>query len=109
MNDHTRAGQPWSDDEDAKLITWGAAVGYDYAASHDLGREEREGADRIAWLRANDPKFIGYIEAELERRDAETEPPDMRRKENRYLRIPIEVRAREAAAEAISGREELTV
>lgn len=98
--DHTRAGQPWTDEEDAQLIGWGMAVGYDFVAGHDFGREPKEGTERIEWLRVNDPAFVAYIETENRRADAETEPADMRRKENRYLRIPIAVRARTAAGRA---------
>ena len=84
--DHTRAGQPWDDDEDNKLIVWGRAIGYDFVAGHDFGREPREGTERIEWLRANKPKMVAHIEAEQDRFNVMTEPLDMRRKENRIRR-----------------------
>lgn len=90
--DHTRAGQPWTDDEDHKLIVWGRAVGYDFVAGHDFGREPREGTARMEWLRANKPSLIAGIETEEHRQEVAMQHrydsglstlPDMRRKENR--------------------------
>ena len=62
-----RAGAEWSPDEDAKLIAWGFACGYEFVADHDLDRDASEGAERIAWLRANKPRMIARIEDEAAR------------------------------------------
>lgn len=83
--DHTRAGQPWTDQEDEQLIAWGLAVGHDFVAGHDFGREPREGTERIAWLREHRASLVKHVEAETMSEPDEEEPPDMRRKENRRL------------------------
>ena len=80
--DRTRANLPWTDQEDAQLIAWGLAVGHDFVAGHDLGREPREGSERIAYLRKNKPALVKTIESETAS-DVTGEPLDMRRKENR--------------------------
>ena len=64
---HGRAGQPWTDEEDRQLIAWGCAVGHEFVAGHDLGREPREGAARIAWLRENRPLLVRRVEREADR------------------------------------------
>ncbi len=81
--DHTRAGHPWTDEEDDQLMRWGAAVGYDFMAGHDFGREPSEGAERMAWLRDHKPALVKHVADELAWENAQTEPLDMRRKENR--------------------------
>ena len=59
-----KAGQPWTDDEDRFLVTYGPILGYGYIASHDLMRKPAEGNERIAYLRANAPERIAAIEAQ---------------------------------------------
>lgn len=81
--DHTRAGQPWTDDEDDQLMRWGMAAGYDFVAGHDLGREPREGSERIEWLRENKAAVVKYVEDQMNWEADQTEPRDMRRKKNR--------------------------
>lgn len=81
--DHTRAGQPWTDGEDNSLMRWGLAAGYDFVAGHDLGREPREGSERMAWLRQHKPALVKHVEDDMAWHAVQTEPPDMRRKENR--------------------------
>lgn len=56
----------WSARQDDFLITYGGCMGdgYAFVASHDLGRTEQEGRDRIAWLRANRPLLVMLIESD---------------------------------------------
>lgn len=61
--DQARAGQPWTDDEDVRLISWGLAVGHYYVAAHDFGRRPSEGTERYAWLREHKPDLVRETEA----------------------------------------------
>ena len=57
----------WTDKEDRFLAFYGPAVGYDFVASHDLGRPAGAGKRRIAWLRKNKPELVAHEEAEMAR------------------------------------------
>ncbi|MGI4942065.1 MAG: hypothetical protein ACRYHQ_16140 [Janthinobacterium lividum] len=65
--DHSRAGEPWTDEEDVRLIAWGMAVGHDFVAGHDFNRVPAEGDARMAWLRLHRPLVVRRIEQETNR------------------------------------------
>ena len=56
------AGKRWTIDEDEFLLKYGAMVGYNFVASHDLGRPNGAGERRYRKLRSNGAleKFIRY-------------------------------------------------
>ncbi len=58
------SGKRWSDHDDRFLVFYGAAVGYDFVASHDLGRPKGAGTRRMRWLRKHMPELVAHEEAE---------------------------------------------
>ena len=65
----SEATQPtsWTYVEDEQLVAWGMAAGYDFVATHDLGKPQGAGTLRMEMLRADRPSFVARIEA-VERR-----------------------------------------
>lgn len=63
-------GKRWTPEDDEFLARWGAAAGYAFVASHDLGRSERAGQRRIVWLRKHKPELIQAMAQEQEKFEA---------------------------------------
>ena len=55
--------KPWTDKDDRFLAFYGPAVGYDFVASHDLGKAKGAGTRRMRWLRKNKPELVAQEEA----------------------------------------------
>lgn len=52
----------WTERDDRFLAFYGPAVGYDFVASHDLGRPAGAGVRRMRWLRKNNPELVAHEE-----------------------------------------------
>ncbi|MDR3736070.1 MAG: hypothetical protein P4L10_11105 [Acidobacteriaceae bacterium] len=60
----SRINEPWDDDEDLKLVSWGCCIGdgHAFVAEHDFGRSEQEGRDRYEFLKKERPQWVAEIE-----------------------------------------------
>ncbi len=67
------SGKRWSERHDRFLAFYGPAIGYDFVASHDLGRPAGAGVRRIRWLRKHKPELVAEEVAKMAREPEEDE------------------------------------
>lgn len=58
------SGKRWTEKHDRFLAFYGLAVGYNFVASHDLGRPAGAGTRRMRWLRKNNQELVAHEEAQ---------------------------------------------
>ena len=58
----TKSPFGWTAEDDHFLMYWGCSLGYGFIAEHDLGRPEKDGEDRAAWLTEHYPAYAKALE-----------------------------------------------